>query len=71
MLAEPEHYRTWPEISLPALNGMTPMEAVRDRVGREKVTALLADIERSGSRMKPPLDPQIIRIPGNVTEIAR
>ncbi|MEZ5459277.1 MAG: hypothetical protein R3E65_08200 [Steroidobacteraceae bacterium] len=58
MLAE--HYRTWPEIGLPALNGLTPIEAVRDRVGREKVTALLADIERSGSRMKPPLDPQII-----------
>lgn len=47
LLKEPmdSHWQTWPDIELPALAGMTPREAVCDADGREKVAALLNDIE--------------------------
>jgi hypothetical protein len=56
-----QHYRTWPEEKLPALNGKTPLQAVKTRDGREMVEALLLDIERRGKYQTPPLDPAIIR----------
>lgn len=62
MLAEQlrQHFSTWPETSLPALNGQTPLQAVKTRDGREMVEALLTDIERRGQLGAPPLDPAII-----------
>lgn len=55
-----KHYSTWPEEKLPALNGKTPIQAVKTRDGREMVEALLLDIERRGKHTVPPLDPAII-----------
>jgi hypothetical protein len=40
------HWRDWVEMTLPALGGQTPMEAVQDADGREMVIALLDDMER-------------------------
>ena len=55
------HYRRWVDQKLPALGNRTPRKAVRDRDGREAVEALLAQMERDGVRMNPPLHPEIIR----------
>ncbi len=55
-----QHYSTWPEIKLPALNGKTPLQAVKTKDGREMVEALLLEIERRGKNATPPLDPIII-----------
>ena len=55
------HYRAWVDEKLPALRGRTPREAVRDADGREAVAALILQIEREGARMRPPLDPTIVR----------
>ena len=40
------HYETWIDEKLPALGGETPSEAVRHPLGRAKVEALLATMER-------------------------
>ena len=40
------HYESWPDQSLPALNGRSPREAMRDPDGREMVDALLRQMER-------------------------
>ena len=46
-----DHYRRWIDMSLSALQGRTPREAVRSADGREMVEALLLDLEqRSGGR---------------------
>ena len=45
------HYAAWVDESLPALKGKTPREAVRPAAGREKVDALIKDIERMGEGM--------------------
>ena len=55
-----QHYRNWPEDKLPALNGKTPLQAVKTRDGKEMVEALLMKFERSGKDSNPPLDPAII-----------
>lgn len=55
------HYEGWVEEEIPALGGLSPMEAVKDRSGREKVEALITQIERQGQRMSPPLDEAITR----------
>lgn len=55
-----QHYRNWPEEKLPALNGKTPLQAVKTRDGKEMVEALLMDIERRGKQTIPPLEPAII-----------
>jgi hypothetical protein len=44
------HYRAWPDMELPALNGKTPRQAVKTGDGRELVEALLLDFERRASR---------------------
>ncbi|MBI5658096.1 MAG: SEC-C domain-containing protein [Nitrosomonadales bacterium] len=54
------HFSTWPETSLPALGGKTPMQAVKTRDGREMVEALLLDFERRSSHTNMPFDPAII-----------
>lgn len=50
------HYESWVSEEIPALGGLTPLEAIRDRVGREKVEALITSMERSGSQVDPPVD---------------
>jgi uncharacterized protein YecA (UPF0149 family) len=55
------HYEHWVNEKIPALGGRTPLEAMRDSTGREAVEALVAQIERDGGRMRPPLDPDILR----------
>ena len=56
-----EHFERWVSDKIPALDGQTPLEAVRDPDGREKVMALLVDAERNSQRMKTPVDPAILR----------
>jgi hypothetical protein len=50
------HYESWVSEPIPALDGLTPLEAVRDRVGREKVEALITDMERHGSETASSVD---------------
>jgi hypothetical protein len=45
------HYEAWMDEKLPALKGQTPREAVRTKTGKEKVAALIQDIERMGRGM--------------------
>ena len=40
-----EHWRTWPDIPIPALDGVTPREAAKTPLGREKLEALLLEFE--------------------------
>jgi hypothetical protein len=40
-----EHWRTWPDIPVPALNGLTPREAAKTARGRELLESLLLDYE--------------------------
>jgi hypothetical protein len=56
-----EHFERWVSDKIPALDGLTPLEAVRDPDGREKVRALIMEAERNGRRMKPPIDPATLR----------
>jgi hypothetical protein len=56
-----EYYEDWIEQEIPALGGLSPREAVKSRSGREKVEALITQIERHGRRMSPPLDDTITR----------
>jgi SEC-C motif len=56
-----EHFERWVTEMIPALNGQTPLEAVRDPDGREKVMALVIEAERGARRMKPPVDPAALR----------
>ncbi len=54
------HYDSWPQQPLPALDGQTPEQAVRDPLGREKVEALLRDFEFGAARGLPAFDPAIV-----------
>jgi hypothetical protein len=47
-----EHYRTWPDVKLPALDGKTPRDAVRTEKGRKQVIAVLKSIENGEGRKK-------------------
>ncbi len=47
-----DHYRGWPDMNLPALDGKTPREAVRTPKGRKLVTALLKDFENGEDRKR-------------------
>jgi hypothetical protein len=55
------HYEEWVTQSVPALDGLTPLEAVGDEHGREKVRALVAAMERSARQLRPPMDEGAIR----------
>jgi hypothetical protein len=55
------HYQEWTRSPVPALGGLTPLEAVRDRDGREKVEVLVNQFERRGATMDPPMDEAVIR----------
>jgi hypothetical protein len=54
-------YEHWIHEKVPVLGGISPAEAMNEPVGREKVEALIAQIERDGKRMDPPLDESIVR----------
>jgi hypothetical protein len=45
-----QHYRGWLDQEIPALDGQTPRQAVGTAAGRQKVTALLKDIENHEDR---------------------
>jgi hypothetical protein len=42
-----KHWEAWPDMELPALGGKTPRQAVKNKLGRRQVSALLEDAERS------------------------
>ena len=42
-----KHWEAWPEMELPALQGRTPRQAVRDELGRRQVGALLEEAEKN------------------------
>ena len=54
------HYESWVSEKIPALGGLSPLEAVQNPSGRDKVRALVDQIERDGERMEPPLDEAIL-----------
>jgi hypothetical protein len=56
-----QHYDDWLRQKIPALGGKTPLQAAKDTHGREMLEALVAQIERDGQRMTPPLDESIPR----------
>jgi hypothetical protein len=56
-----EHYKSWIHEKIPALGGKTPKQAMRSASGRERVEALVQQIERDGMQMSPPLDEGIVR----------
>lgn len=53
------HYRKWPAEKLPALNGKTPLQAVKTKDGREMVEALLRDFELRNADSNLPIDQSI------------
>ena len=53
------HYESWPDTPLPALNGRTPLDAVKDPDGREMVEALLKQFERNDAAMPVPSPPEV------------
>ena len=56
-----EHFEHWVSESIPALDGRTPLDAVRDPEGREKVLTLVIDAERRARKMSPPVDEAVLQ----------
>ena len=56
-----EHFERWVSEAVPALDGQSPLDAVREPEGREKVLALVIEAERHARRMKPPMDEAVLR----------
>ena len=56
-----QHFDHWVSESIPALDGRTPLQAMRDPEGREKVLALVVDAERRARKMTPPVDEAILQ----------
>ena len=55
------HYRAWIDMRLPALDGLSPRQAVRTKHGRDEVVALLKQVENMEARSsrksgQPPYD---------------
>ena len=50
------HFERWVDQPLPALDGRTPRDAVKDADGREVVESLVIQAERHGRAMNPPID---------------
>jgi hypothetical protein len=48
-----KHYDDWVTQELPALGGRKPIDVVREPHGREKIEALVTDMERRAARMQP------------------
>ncbi len=55
-----KHFREWPTEKLPALGGKTPLQAVKTKDGREKVEALLRDLELRNTDSNLPIDQSIL-----------
>ena len=55
------HYEDWLTQKIPALGDRRPIDAVKDADGRERVEALVCQMERNGRRMRPALDEAIVR----------
>jgi hypothetical protein len=56
------HFERWVSEKIPALDGRTPLEAVRDEPeGRENVVALVIDAERMAREMRPPVEEAVLR----------
>ncbi len=55
-----EHYEAWVETPLPALDGKTPAQAVKDPVGREKVSVLVRQVESTSRRGATPVDEEVL-----------
>lgn len=45
-----DHWKSWLDMTIPALGGMTPRQAIQTAAGREMVKALLDDIEDTEKR---------------------
>jgi hypothetical protein len=45
---ERHYFKDWPRMKIPALGGLTPLQAARTKAGRAKLEALLDDFERMG-----------------------
>ena len=54
------HCERWVDTKIPALNGLTPMEAIRTPAGKEKVAALVSDAERHARKLEPPVDEAVL-----------
>jgi hypothetical protein len=50
-----EHYRSWPDQEIPALDGHTPREAARDRKLRPRLVSLLKNMELQQARQSGPM----------------
>ncbi len=48
-----KHYDDWETQELPVLAGRRPIDVIRERHGREKIEALVADMERRSARTHP------------------
>jgi len=55
------HYDDWVTQELLILGGRTPLATVQEPAGREKVEALVRDIEERGQEMEQPVPPAVIR----------
>jgi hypothetical protein len=51
------HYRTWPDVPLPALGGRTPRHAARLKTLRPRLIDLLKDLENHEARDAGPDSP--------------
>ena len=45
-----KHWESWPDTPIPALRGMTPRQAARDKLGRELLESLLLEFEVRSAR---------------------
>lgn len=54
------HFEKWVDSKIPALDGLTPMEAIRTPAGKEKVAALVLEAERHARKMEPPVDDAVL-----------
>jgi hypothetical protein len=54
------HFDKWVDTKIPALDGLTPIEAIRTPAGKEKVAALVLDAERHARKMEPPVDEAVL-----------
>jgi hypothetical protein len=58
-----KHWETWPDVALPALGNLTPRQAAKDPVGREKLEALLLHFEVTRDKAEESLFlPDIVRL---------
>jgi hypothetical protein len=54
------HFEKWVDMEIPALDGLTPLQAIGTPKGREKVAALVSEAERHARKMDPPVDESVL-----------